>query len=76
MGKRMLKITKRHKIALGKLSQQFCSAAEIGVDESILDDLAAHKLARAVLDHGEMRYRITGLGKRKLNPSTPAEEGA
>ena len=66
MGKRIKKLTRQHKLCLGKLDDEFRSADQIGVSESLLDVLADHGFARAVLEVGEMRYRITDAGRDRL----------
>ena len=72
MGKRIKKLTRQHKICLGKLDDEFRSANQIGARESLLDVLADHGLARAILDLGEKRYRITRDGReRQTNQHRP-----
>lgn len=67
MGKRSGKITRQHKSALTKLTDEMRTAGEIGENEQCLMDLADHRLARAVLDLGEMRFRITEKGKSMIS---------
>ena len=72
MGKHNTKLTRQHKLCLGKLDDEFRSANQIGVREILLDILADHGLARAILDLGEMRYRITRDGReRQANQHRP-----
>ncbi len=66
MGKRIKKLTRQHRLSLGKLNDEFLSVDQIGASESLLDVLADHGLARAVLEVGEMRYRITAAGRDRL----------
>lgn len=74
MGKRIKKLTRQHKLCLGKLNDDFRSAKQIGVAESLLDALTERGLARAVLELGEMRYRITETGRERLPADVIAKE--
>lgn len=59
---RIKRLTRQQKVDLQELTDEFRDAGQIGVSTKNLDALVAHGLARAVLDCGEMRYRITEQG--------------
>lgn len=75
MAKRIKKLTRKHKLCLCKLDDEFRSANQIGASEGLLDVLADHGLARAILEVGEMRYRITAAGQNQL-PAEMAQQEA
>lgn len=62
MAKNPKRLTRADKINLSKLTDDFKSARDIGADESSLQNLSLHGLARSVLEAGVMTFRITQEG--------------
>lgn len=76
MGKRRAEFTRARKVILSQLTDEYRSASVIRADEKDLNALQKFGLADAILEHGEMIYRLSDSGTEWLQKHVKAGEDA